>query len=151
MKRFVWRLQRLLDVKIKQEDAKRTELVAVTERAVAVRGQIMLAKATLRQMLTELNARSASERVSQQELFLKHAHIFDRKIKGYEDKLAELERLRRIKIGEILEIRKFRKGLEKLRAKVKAEFIRQQDKQEQKEMDDNTNMRFARNLLQSTV
>ncbi len=82
---------------------------------------------------------------------MKHAHIFDRKIKGYEDKLAELERLRRIKIGEILEIRKFRKGLEKLRAKVKAEFIRQQDKQEQKEMDDNTNMRFARNLLQSTV
>ena len=148
MKRFAWRLQRLLDIKIKEEDVKRSELITVTEKAVAVRGQIMLSKANLRRMLAELKDHKGTKRVTQQELFLQYIYVFDRKIEELENRLTELENLRRMKIREILEIRKLRKGLEKLREKAKTEFMQQQEKREQNELDDNTTIRFARNILQ---
>ena len=148
MKRFAWRLQRLLDIKIKEEDVKRSELITVTEKAVAVRGQIMLSKANLRRMLAELKDHKGTKRVTQQELFLQYIYVFDRKIEELENRLTELENLRHMKIREILEIRKLRKGLEKLREKAKTEFMQQQEKREQNELDDNTTIRFARNILQ---
>ena len=148
MKRFAWRLQRLLDIKIKEEDVKRSELITVTEKAVAVRGQIMLSKANLRRMLAELKDQKGTQRVTQQELFLQYTYVFDRKIEELENRLTELENLRHMKIREILEIRKLRKGLEKLREKAKTEFMQQQEKREQNELDDNTTIRFARNILQ---
>ena len=64
MKKFVWRLQRLLDIKIKQEDVMRSELVAVTEQALAVRSGIMVRKAALRKLLTDLSAKRASRNFS---------------------------------------------------------------------------------------
>ena len=148
VKRFAWRLQRLLDIKIKEEDVKRSELITVTEQAVAVRGQIMLGKANLRRMLAELKDHKGTKRVTQQELFLQYTYVFDRKIEELENRLTELEKLRRMKIREILEIRKLRKGLEKLRVKAKTEFMQQQEKREQNELDDNTTIRFARDILQ---
>jgi len=148
VKRFVWRLQRLLDIKIKQEDAKRSELVAVTERALAVRSQIMLRRAALRKMLGELSDKEAKQRLSEQEFFLKYAHVSDEEIKKLELKLAGLEKLRQLKIQEIMKIRKFRKGLERLRAEAKAQFLKEAEKHEQKELDDKTIMSFARKMIQ---
>ena len=149
MKRFVWRLQRLLDIKIKQEDAKRGELVAVTEQALAVRSEIMVQKAALRKLLTDLSAKQAQQRLSEQEFFLKYAHVSDAEIDKLELKLAELERVRRNKIQEIMKIRKFRKGLERLRAEAKAEFVKEQEKREQKDLDEKTTVSFARKVIQS--
>ena len=149
MKRFVWRLQRLLDIKIKQEDAKRGELVAVTEQALAVRSEIMVQKAALRKLLTDLSAKQAQQRLSEQEFFLKYAHVSDAEIDKLELKLAELERVRHNKIQEIMKIRKFRKGLERLRAEAKAEFVKEQEKREQKDLDEKTTVSFARKVIQS--
>ena len=148
MKKFVWRLQRLLDIKIKQEDAKRSELVAVTERALSVRSQIMLQRAALRKMLVELSEKKAKQRLSEQEFFLKYAHVSDEEIKKLELKLSELEKLRQLKIEEIMKIRKFRKGLERLRAETKAQFLKEEEKHEQKDLDDKTIMSFARKMIQ---
>jgi flagellar FliJ protein len=150
VKRFVWRLQRLLDIKIKQEDAKRGELVAVTEQTLAVRSKIMMRKATLRKLLTDLSAKQAQERLSGQEFFLKYSHVSEAEIKKLELRLAELERLRHSKIQEILKIRRFRKGLERLRTGAKAEFIKEQEKHEQKDLDEKTTVSFARKILQPT-
>lgn len=147
MKRFEWRLQRLLDIKVKQEDAKRAELVSVTEQAVAMRGQIMMKKAMLRQILAELGGLGFRQRLMEQEIFLRHAHVFDRKIKELNDKLEELQKVRKIRIAEMLEIRKFRKGLEKLRVNAEAEFMSEQYKREQDELDDNTSIRYARKVM----
>lgn len=148
MKRFVWRLQRLLDIKIKQEYAKRGELVAVTERAVAVRSQIMVRRAVLRKMLTELSEKKGKQRLSEQEFFFKYAHVSDEEIKKLELKLAGLEKLRHRKIQEIMKIRRFRKGLERLRAEAKAQFLKEEEKREQKDLDDKTIMSFAWKIIQ---
>ncbi len=148
MKRFVWRLQRLLDIKIKQEEVMRSELVAVTERAVAVRSQIMVRRAALRKMLAELSEKKGKQRLSEQEFFLKYAHVSDEEIKKLELKLAGLEKLRQRKIQEIMKIRRFRKGLERLRAEAKAQFLKEEEKREQKDLDDKTIMSFAWKIIQ---
>ncbi len=148
MKRFVWRLQRLLDIKIKQEEVMRSELVAVTERAVAVRSQIMVRRAALRKMLAELSEKKGKQRLSEQEFFFKYAHVSDEEIKKLELKLAGLEKLRQRKIQEIMKIRRFRKGLERLRAEAKARFLKEEEKREQKDLDDKTIMSFAWKIIQ---
>lgn len=148
MKKFVWRLQRLLDIKIKQEVAKRGELVAITEQAVAVRSQIMVQRAALRKMLAELSQKKAKQRLSEQEFFLKYAHVSDEAIKRLEEELAELEKVRQAKIKEIMKIRRYRKGLEKLRAEARAEFQKEEQRYEQKESDAKTTVSFARKIIQ---
>jgi len=148
VKKFVWRLQRLLGIKIKQENVMRAELVAVTEQAVAVRGRIMVQKAALRKMLNELAEKNAKQRMPEQEFFLKYVHVTDEEIKRLELMLDELEKLRREKIKEILKIRKFRKGLEKLKEKARAEFMKKQHKDEQNKLDERTTLSYARKIIQ---
>jgi flagellar export protein FliJ len=148
VKKFIWRLQRLLDIKIKQEGAKRGELVAVTEQAVAVRSQIMVQRVALRKMLAELSQKKAKQRLSEQEFFLKYAHVSDKAIKRLEEELAELEKVRQAKIKEIMKIRRYRKGLEKLRAEARAEFQKEEQRYEQKESDAKTTVSFARKIIQ---
>ena len=150
MKKFKWRLQRLFDLKIKQENVMRTELVSITEQAVAMRGRIMLRKTSLRQMLTKLAKKDAKKGLQEQQLVLEYIHVTDKEIEELETKLTELEKLRKSKIKEIMEIRKLRKSLEKLRANAKAEFIKELEKFEQNELDDNTSITFARKILQHT-
>lgn len=126
----------------------RSELVAVTERAVAVRSQIMVRRAALRKMLGELSEKKGKQRLSEQEFFFKYAHVSDEEIKKLELKLAVLEKLRQRKIQEIMKIRRFRKGLERLRAEAKAQFLKEEEKREQKDLDDKTIMSFAWKIIQ---
>jgi hypothetical protein len=41
MKRFVWRLQRVLDIKRKEEQKKRTELLELTEKIAQRRAELL--------------------------------------------------------------------------------------------------------------
>jgi len=148
--RFVWRLQRLLDIKIKQEESMRAELVAITEQAVSLRGQIMMQKTILRRMLAEMEQKEGAQRLAEQEFFFKYAHISDERIKQLEEQLAEVEKLRREKIKELMVIRKYRKGLEKLREKAKAEYLIEQNAYEQKDLDEKTSMSIAREIIQQS-
>jgi flagellar export protein FliJ len=143
-------LQRLLDLKIKEEDVKRDELVAVTEQAAGVRSRILMERAQFRQMLSALRAKDGRQRLMEQEVLLQYTHVFDLKVKRLEADLSELEKLRRAKIAEILEIRKFRKGLEKLREKARAEHMRNEQKLEQNAMDEHTTIRFAHALIEQS-
>jgi len=102
----------------------------------------------LRKMLGELSEKKAKQRLSEQEFFLRYAHVSDEEIKKLELKLSELEKLRQLKIEEIMKIRRFRKGLERLRAETKAKFLKEEEKHEQKDLDDKTIMSIARKMIQ---
>ncbi|HPD45845.1 MAG TPA: flagellar FliJ family protein [Anaerohalosphaeraceae bacterium] len=150
MKRFAWRLQRVLDLKIKEEEVKREALMAVTEQAAAVRGRILMERAAFRRTLSELRGRDGWLRLTEQEMLLQYGHVFEARMRQLESRLAELEEQRRAKIAEVLEVRKFRKGLEKLREKARAEFMKNGQKLEQNEMDEHTTIRFARALMEQS-
>ena len=81
-------------------------------------------------------------------MFLQLAHVVDRKITELEEQLAKVEELRQEKMQEVMEIRKFRKGLEKIRENDKVEFVKEQERLEQIDLDDKTSVRYARNILQ---
>jgi flagellar FliJ protein len=144
MKRFVWRLQRVLDVKKKEEQVKKMELLRLTEKLAQKRGELLIEKRILQDIIRELSRKAPRERLGEQELFLRHSKTANDLIRKLEEQARELELQQRQKIAEVLKLRRFREGLEKLRAQAKASFIREQEKLEQKELDEMAAIGFAR-------
>ena len=75
---------------------------------------------------------------------MKYSKASLEQIRKLEDKVKLLESRQREKIAEVLKIRRFKEGLERLRAEAKMEFIRQQEKLEQKELDEGATISFIR-------
>ena len=144
MKRFVWRLQRVLDIKKKEEQKARAELFELTQELAQVRGELLTRKKILEQIINDLTGDNPGKRLGKQELFLKHSATNDEQIKKLKNKKAELETQQREKIAEVLKIRRFKEGLERLRAEAKMQFIKDQEKLEQKELDETATVSFVR-------
>jgi len=147
MKKFIWPLQRLLDIKEKQEDFARIELVTITEQMVIIRGQIMMQKTILRNVFSELNQLEPQQRPQQQRECMEYAHVIDTKIETLGQALEQAEQKRKKKIEEVVKLRKFRKGLERLRAKALVDYHEQINREEQKQLDENITTTFARKIL----
>ena len=144
MKRFVWRLQKVLDIKTKEEQLKQMELFRLTEALAEKRSELLLRQQTLRAIMSDIAKDRSSGRLGTQEFFLKHSAANDQVIEKLRDQIKELEHQRQEKTAEVLATRRFREGLEKLRAEAKERFIQEQEKLEQKEMDDRSTIAFAR-------
>ena len=146
MKRFAWRLQRVLEIKIKEEQIKRAELLELTEKLAQARGELLMLKRILEDIISGLSDEVPRKRLSKQEFFLKYSAINDEQIKKLENKVSKLESQQRGKIAEVLKARRFKEGLERLRAEAKVRFIKEQEKLEQKELDEGAVMGFARKM-----
>jgi flagellar biosynthesis chaperone FliJ len=144
MKRFVWRLQRVLEIKKKEEQKTRAELFELTERLAQARGELLARQKILDSIIEGLAQVNPKNRLGDQEFFLKYSKVSLEQIKKLEDKVKLLETQQREKIVEVLKIRRFKEGLERLRAEAKMEFIRQQEKLEQKELDEGATISFVR-------
>lgn len=149
MKKFIWPLQRLLDVKKKQEDATQTELVALLEQSTAIRGRIMMQKILIRNLLRNLQNVNPEQRLEQQNMFMQHIHIEDMKIDELNKELKSIEIKRREKMEQRMSLRKFRKGLERLRDKALSEYHLHMNREEQKLLDESTHITFSRKHLLS--
>lgn len=147
MKRFVWRLQRVLDIKAKEEETKRAELLELTEKLAQRRGQLLMQKKILEDIIASIERKDIRKRLCEQEFFLKWSAASDELIKKLKDKIRELESEQRKKIAELLRVKRFREGLDKLRAEAKREFIKAEEKLEQKELDEGASISFARKML----
>ena len=147
MKRFAWPLQRLLDVKKKQEDATQMELVALMEQSAAIRGRMMMQKMRLQNLLRNLGCLEPGQRFGQQQQFMQHVHFEDKKIQKLNEELSHVEKKRHEKTEQTMKLRKFRKGLERLRAKALSEYHLEINREEQKLLDDNTHVSFARKRM----
>jgi flagellar biosynthesis chaperone FliJ len=148
MKRFVWRLQRVLDVKTKLEQKKRAELLEITEKLAGARGVLLAQKKILQDIIDGLSRENPQKRLGKQEFFLRHSAASDEQIERLKDKVNELKAQQKEKIAEVLEIRRSKEGLERLRAEAKTRFIKEQERLEQKESDDRTTGSFARKVME---
>lgn len=146
MKRFVWRLQKVLDIKTKEEQVKQMELFRLTERLAERQSELLLRQQTLREIMGQITRDRSSRRLGTQEFFLRHATTNDRFIEKLKSQIKDLEIQRRQKTEEVLAARRFREGFEKLREEAKEQFIQEQEKLEQKEVDDRTTIAFARGV-----
>lgn len=54
MKRFTWRLQKVLDIKSQQEQLKRNELFRIAEQLAVKRGELLMRRRILQDLVTEV-------------------------------------------------------------------------------------------------
>jgi flagellar export protein FliJ len=144
MKRFVWRLQRVLDIKAKEEQAKRAELFQLTERLAEIQGRLLMRQRILQNIISGIAEKKPQKRLRKQEFFLKYSVTSDEQIKNLKSQVSELESQHRKKIAELLETRRFKEGLERLRDEAKKRFVEEQEKLDQKELDEGASISFAR-------
>jgi flagellar biosynthesis chaperone FliJ len=144
MKRFAWRLQKVLDVKTKEEQLKRNELFRLTEQLAARRSELLMRQRILRDLMADITQDKSPKRLGTQEFFLRHAATDDADIRRLEEEIAALETRRKEKTAELLATKRFKEGLEKLRAQAEEQFRREQEKLEQKELDERTTIGCAR-------
>lgn len=145
MKRFVWRLQKVLDIKTNEEQLKRMELFRLTEAMAQRRAELLMRQRLLQEMIADVARAPSAERVREQELFLRHAATNDRHIRQLQDAITDLETKQRAKVQEVLAAKRFKEGLERLRTEARERYIQEQEKLEQKESDDRATVAFARN------
>ena len=143
MKRFVWRLQRVLDIKKKEEQKTRAELFELTEKLAQARGELLARQKMLESIIEELTERNPKRRLGEQEFFLRYSTASDEQIKKLKENVNKLESQQREKIAEVLKVRRFKEGLEKLRIEAKMQFIKEQEKLDQKELDEGATISFV--------
>ena len=144
MKRFVWRLQRVLDIRAKEEQKARAELLKLTEKLAETRSELLTWRKMLEDIINVLAVRNPKERLGRQEFFLRYSAASDEQIKKLENTVKELESKQREKIAEVLKLRRFKEGLEKLRVEAKIQFITEQEKLEQQQLDEGATVLFVR-------
>ncbi|MHC4265498.1 MAG: hypothetical protein ACYSUK_06135 [Planctomycetota bacterium] len=147
MRKFEWRLQRVLDIRKKEEQTKRAELLELTEKLASVRSELLFQKKILENLITQICTQKNSERLKQQELFLKSSKTNNERINILEEKAKQLESQQKIKIVEVLKIKRFKEGLDELREEAKTKFFQEAEKLEQRELDERATIRFVRNKL----
>jgi flagellar FliJ protein len=147
MRRFVWRLQQVLEVKTKQEQLKTQELFAHTEKLAQKRGELFTQQKILRDILESISTAKPSERLSRQEFFLRNSAATDERIKHIKKNVEELEKKQKEMITELLKIRRFKEGLEKLREQAKKKFIEEEENLEQRQLDEIATLGFARETI----
>jgi len=140
-------LQRVLDIKRKAEQIKRAELLELTEKLAQTRGGLLTQKRILEDIISEIAGKKPKRRLGQQEFFLKWAATNDELIKKLKGKERRLQSEQRGKIVEVLKLKRFNEGLERLREKAKMQFIKEQEKLEQKELDEGAAIGFARKII----
>jgi len=145
MKRFAWRLQKVLDVKSRQEQLKRNELFQIAEQLAAKRCELLLRRRILQNLAVEIKGHESPARLNAQEFFLRHAAADDERMRRLREEIAALEVRHKEKTAEVLALRRFKEGLEKLREQAKEDYIREQERLEQKDLDEGTTIAFARN------
>ena len=146
MKRFVWRLQRVLDIRKKEEQKARAELLELTEKLAEARGELLIKRKILEDIINDLGGENPDKRLGRQEFFLKYSAVSDECIKKLKSKVNKLESQQRNKIAEVLKLRRLKEGLERLRTEAKMQFIKEQEKLEQKELDEGAIVSFVRKV-----
>ena len=144
MKRFAWRLQKVLDIKAKEEQLRQAELFRLTQILADRRSELLLRQQILQEIMAEISTDGTPQRLGAQEFFLTHAITDDQCIARLRSEIQDVEIRHKEKIAEVLTLKRFKEGLEKLRAEAKERFIAEQEKLEQKELDDGTTIAFAR-------
>jgi flagellar FliJ protein len=144
MKRFKWRLERVLDIKTKQEQKERAELLELTERLAEKRGELLMRQKMLKDVIKDLARADPKHRLGAQEFFLRYAATSDEQIKRLKNQVSKLESQQKEKIAEVHKIRRLKEGLEELRAEAKRRFIEEQEKLYQKQLDETAAVSFVR-------
>lgn len=149
--KFQWRLQRVLDIKQTEENTLKTELSALTEKKLSLKSKIMLINMKTNSMISNLSKLSLNQRLQRQSLTIEYSKQTQKEIAIIEKRIEEVvDKIETIK-ENLLEVRKYRKGLERLKEKAHEEFILDYEKKVQNEIDEITSITNARKTIEAST
>ena len=64
MKQFIWRLQRVLDIRIKEEQKKTAELLKITDKLATTRGELLIKKRRLENIINSITCENPKTSLS---------------------------------------------------------------------------------------
>ncbi|MCP4455405.1 MAG: hypothetical protein GY809_28430 [Planctomycetes bacterium] len=144
MTTFVWHLQRVLDVKKKQEQVTRMELLHLTEQVAQVRCQLMMRQQAIQAMLESVAQAAPHERMNRQALAMDFAEGSQARIKVLESQVETVQAQKKQKTQSLLALKQATEGLERLRTDAERRFMKDMDKKEQKMADELSLLKYAR-------
>ena len=144
MKRFNWRLQRVLDLKEQTEKVKEAELLQLTEVITEQKAHYLNEVHRQRQSMRNIAKAAPDQRLSQQAFYLHFSEYDDQRLRSLKAEIDHLEAQLKQKTQELIEIKRAKEGMEKLREEAMTRFQKEQNQLEQKESDDRTTTTFAR-------
>jgi len=147
MKRFKWPLQRLLDVTIQQGLAMRAELFRLSRQIAAVHRELLRRQASLRSALQDFADKPIQQRMREQEVFMQCSDRQRLQLDRLREDLEGLRLERSRKIKEFKETRSSQKTLERLREESLRRHQAQAAKEEQKHLDESSQIAFAREVV----
>lgn len=141
----------MLDIRTKQEQVKTRELFALTEKLAQARGELLTQQRILQDTIESIARERTKERIKKQEFFLHNSAATDEQIKRLEVAVKELENRQKEMIAEVLKIRRSKEGLERLKGQAKKKYIEEQDKLEQRQLDEMAVTSFVRDEKESEM
>jgi flagellar export protein FliJ len=147
VRRFKWRLQRLLDVTIRKEESLRLELVNLAQETARLGQEIVTRKVLLRSALQDLARQVLADRIARHEVVMTCSQVVQRQIDRLTGRLDQCRRKRKTKTEELLKIRSSRETLERLREEAERRYLRQEAAREQRLLDETAQVAYARKAL----
>ena len=147
MRRFHWPLQRLLDVTNQREKARRAELLDLSRQIARLRQQILLQQASVRSLLAELADMDLPLRLRMHADFQACCRAAQQRVEQLQASLTSLADQRSAKARLLMEARKKRQTLERLRDEARQEHARQQGRIEQRRFDEVAHVAKARQMI----
>jgi flagellar biosynthesis chaperone FliJ len=144
VKRFHWKLQRVLDVKQQRRRALQSDLFLLAQQVAQVREQTLERRTRLRVILEELGGRRLADRIAAQAVFMQFVGVEEAAIAALEARLADLEATRAEVRQRFLEVRAACRMLTRLREDAYREYLREVSRQEQKMLDESAHVAYAR-------
>ena len=144
MRRFRWRLERVLEIRRKQEDGLREKLFRLSVEVVRMRQGIFELEATLRDGFSELAG--GEGKLRDREIYLAAAQRMERRLKEMRGSLREIEGRRREAIGGFEKASRSVKTLERLRAEAAGRHNAAMTKLEQGALDEGAHFRAGQAL-----
>ncbi len=151
MAKFLWHLQRVLDVKKKQEQVTRMELLHLTEQVAQARCQLMMRQQALQAMLDSVANAAPHERMDKQALVMGYAEGTQARIKVLQTQVETVQAQKKAKAEALLALKQAREGLERLRMDAERRFMKDQSKKEQKMADELSLLKYARRVTARQV
>jgi len=129
----------------------RLELVRLSQEIAAVHREIFGRQAALRVVLADLAGQPVGKRLIEQQEFMQRSAMEKAQMDRLREGLKALQGLRMEKTTAFSKIRSARETMEKLREKAVIKHTRAMLKREQKELDDNSRLTFAREIIERQV
>ncbi|MCD6304044.1 MAG: hypothetical protein J7M21_03685, partial [Planctomycetes bacterium] len=136
MRRFHWPLQRLLDVTAQRERAQRAEMLSLSRQLAQLRRRVMVNDSAVRGLIAEAGRLDLAERLRRHDATAAAVDAYRRRIRRLTERLDSLEARRREQSRLLMQTRKKRQTLERLREEARQEHLREQLKIEQKQFDE---------------